>query len=274
MEFTFTIISSIYFLFVGLLKRHDQIKFVNKMQKIDDIMKFDFKINIDYARYKWVSLGILIIVLLYYNVCVGGVMFFILLKDYFQKIESLMTFIVYIVQSSSSGIFTYGYVGYVILINRRVSRINKKLSDIVRFPPEVLEGRYKSKEALCTEMMQFTKIYKNFCSCVEDLNEIFGFSMVLHFAHDFTLLTTQIFAIFYIGFFDFWEPSKYKICALIIWTLPNVLKMSFICLVCHLTRNEVFSICERDASPIDCKLVFFFFLFLDRSLQFTFASFQ
>lgn len=238
LEFTLTVINALFFIFVAFFKRRDQMKFIDNIQKIDDTIRFNFKMKIDYSMYKARSMLTLAIVFVYYNVVVSMVMYFFLLD--IKSASAIITFTVYIIQSATSGIFTYGFVGYVTLIEARLLRINEKLRDIVRIPPEILEKQYKTKDALCMEMMRFTKIYKNLCACVEDLNEIYGSSMVLHFAHDFTLLTSQIFAIFYIWLFENnSESSLYKILALLIWLLPNITKMTIICFTCHMTRNEV-----------------------------------
>ena len=216
-------------------------KFIEKIQKIDETLRYTFKTIIDYRMYKTVSSIVLIVALVYYNIIVTCVMFFFLLN--LHSVSAFVTFIVYSMLSSTSGIFTYGFVSYVVLIRNRLHKVNEKLEEIVRFPPEVLEKQYKTKDALCRELMRYTKIYKDLCSCVNDLNEIYGSSMVLHFAHDFTLLTTQIFSMFYIGFYEGFEESFPKILALIVWLLPNIIKMSFICFSCHMTRNEVKKFC-------------------------------
>lgn len=237
MEFTLTIINATFFILTALFKRHHQVRFIEKIQKIDDSIRHNFKIKIDYSLFKVISIVALVIVLVYYNAIVSGVMYFFLLDV--QSPSAISTFIVYIIQSGTSGIFTYGFVGYVVLIYTRMTMINEKLQDIVRIPPEILEKQYKTKDGLCNEMLKYTKMYKSLCSLVEDLNDIYGSSMVLHFAHDFTLLTTQIFAMFYIGFFDKSDQSNMKILALLVWLLPNIIKMSLICFNCHMTRNEV-----------------------------------
>lgn len=237
LEFAFTIINALFFLFVAFHKRRAQMKFIDKIQKIDETIKYGFKIKLNYSMYKNASLVLGSIVLIYYNVVVTGVLYSRLLV--IETGSEFATFLVYIVQSSSSGVFTFGFVGYVILIQTRLMKINEKLQDIVRFPPETLEKVYKTKDALCIEMMRYTKMYKNLCSCVEDLNDIYGSSMVLQFAHDFTLLTTQIFGMFFFGNFQDPEKSFYQIMALLAWMLPNIIKISFICFTCHTCRNEV-----------------------------------
>lgn len=200
-------------------------------------MAHNFRTKVDYSTYKTISTICLMIGLIYYNIIVSLVMYFFLLN--IQSLSAISIFILYILQSGSSGIFTYSFVGYVMLINVRLRMINVKLQDIVQIPPEILEKQYESKDVLCMEMMRFTKLYKSLCSCVDDLNEIYGSSMVLHFAHDFTLLTSQIFAMFYIWFFDDSDSSVNKLLALLVWLLPNIIKMSSICFTCHITRNAV-----------------------------------
>lgn len=237
LEFSLTLINAMFFLITAMLKRRKQIKFIEKMEKMDEAMKQTFNMKYKYSRFKLISIIALTIVFIYYNIVVSFVVYFFLLDIHTES--AIMTFIIYIVLTATSGIFTYGFVCYVVLIETRLMKVNKKLSEIVRFPPEVLEEQYKTKDALCKEMMRFTKMYKNLCSCVDDLNLIYGSSMVLQFAHDFTLLTTQIFAMFYIGFFDDPEDSLQNILALGVWMLPNIVKMSFICFTCHMTRNEV-----------------------------------
>lgn len=88
-------------------------------------------------------------------------------------------------------------------------------------------------------MIQFLKVYKQICSCVSHLNEIHGFSLVLSFTHDFSLATSQLFCLFYLGSNYEFEIVKLPILTLLIWIFPNVLKVSFICIVCHFTKNEV-----------------------------------
>lgn len=236
LEFSITVINSMYFLFVAFFQRNQQMSFIEKVQKIDESLRYNFKTNIDYSRYKISSTLALICVVVYYNIIVSCVMLFFLID--IQSASAIATFVVYTTLSCTSGIFAYGYVSYVILIHIRFIKVNEKLEEIVRFSPEALEKMYKTKDALCKEMMRYTKIYKNLCSCVDDLNQIYGSSMVLLFAHDFTLLTTQIFSMFYISFYNP-DESLPKILALIVWLLPNIIKMSFICFECHMTRNEV-----------------------------------
>jgi hypothetical protein len=242
LEFSLTIVCGLYFLINAVIKRYKQMNFIEKLQKVDDTLRRSFNIIPDYNRFGHVALFFLLIVLIYYNVIVVGIVYYPL-RNGLDSINALIIFFVYILQAATSGIFTHGFISYVVAIYVRVVRLNGKLEVVVRHPPEELELRYQSKSDLCMEMMRFTKVYKQLCSCVEDLNRIYGFSLVLHFTHDFTLLTSQIFSMFYVSYYENWSDSKLTIFGLVIWMIPNMLKITFICFVCHLTRNKVGGSC-------------------------------
>lgn len=101
-----------------------------------------------------------------------------------------------------------------------------------------------STDALLTEMLKCTQVYKKIRSCVEDLNDVYGFSLLLNFTHDFTLITTQIFCMLYMGSNLEWETVRTAILVISVFLLPNILKISLICFVCHVTRNAVRSDCD------------------------------
>lgn len=244
LEASLTITCGIYFLINAILKRHDLINLIEKLKKIDETLKRTYAVLINHTRFNRVSIFFLIIVLVYYNIVVTFVVYSSL-DEAIDSINGLIIFMIYIVQAATSGIFTHGFISYAVAIYARVMKLNQKLATIVCYPPELLELKYKTKNDLCMEMMRFTKIYKQLCSCVEDLNRIYGFSLVLHFTHDFTLLTSQIFSMFYVSFYEPWPESQLKIIGLAIWMMPNILKITAICFVCHMTRNEVRKIWEK-----------------------------
>jgi hypothetical protein len=226
-----------YFLINALIKRESLMNFIDKILKIDITLKRLFSISIDYDIYRKSSLISLIFVLIYYNIISSLLIYF---TRRILTFDGYIYFLTYVIQAGLSGVFTHGFVAYVILIYQRIFKLNENLKNITKSPPEVLEIIYQSKNELCMELMRYTKMYKQLCSCVEDLNQIYGFCLVLQFSHDFTLLTSQIFGMFYVGFFvDDVDESRRKIFGLILWMIPNMLKITFICFICHVTKNEV-----------------------------------
>lgn len=235
-ETVLTVASAIFFVVVAIRKRYNQIHFIERIEKIDEYMKTHLKLNVNYREYQLISLGFLIVVLVYYNIIFSFSSYFLILD--LKTFGGHFMFVTYIYSTTLSAIFTYGFICYVVLIKDRFQIINRKLGKMVGGPLQ--SPLKKNKKSLCVDMIKFTKMYKSLCGGIDDVNKIYGFSMVLHFAHDFTLLTSQIFGIFYISFgVDWHEFQIMKIFGLFIWLLPNMLKMTGICLVCHLTRNQV-----------------------------------
>lgn len=232
-----TVFTAYFFISAGIFKRKCQIDFIEGIQKVDKLMKDELKINIDNSSFRSSTLITFIVNILYYYMIVSLVMILYLLN--INTIHGFFTLFVYISLSATSGFFTFCFISYVSLIQTRIVKLNHKLADIIRHPPEILVKIYKTKDALCEEMLRYSRGYKGLCTCVDDLNTIYGSSMVLHFAHDFTLLTTQIFAMLYIGLNPTQNEMTERILALMIWTFPNLVKVSSICFVCHMTTNEV-----------------------------------
>lgn len=87
-------------------------------------------------------------------------------------------------------------------------------------------------------MLQYKNCFKKISSCVDDLNDIYGFSVLLNFFHDFTIVTTELFVIMVSWMMN--KGDKGAISILILSeTLENVLKISSICFACHITKNAV-----------------------------------
>jgi len=231
-----TAICSFYFMFNSILTRHSLIIFMDKLQKIDELLYSSFKSSMNPTMFRHISLTLIISISIYY---------FVIFLKLVLKVEDLAIFgslvfnLNYLVLASISGIFTLAFVCYVTAIFLRTYQLNQKLKEVVRFPPEILERKFETKSKLCLEVMKYTRVYRLLCTSVGDLNQIFGFSLVMNFAHDFILLTSLIFMMFYLSFYDGWEASRDKVLIYFVWLFPNAMKITFSCLACHFTRNEV-----------------------------------
>ncbi|KAL7017754.1 hypothetical protein ACKWTF_010510 [Chironomus riparius] len=231
-----TAICSFYFMFNSILTRHSQITFMDKLQKIDELLYTSFRSSMDPTTFRNVSLTIILSILVYYF---AGFLKIVLKFEDLSIFGSFIFNINYLVLASISGIFTLAFICYVTAIFLRTYQLNQKLKEVVRFPPEILETKFESKSKLCLEVMKYTRVYRLLCTSVGDLNQIFGFSLVMNFAHDFILLTSLIFMMFYLTFYDGWEASKDKVFIYFVWLFPNAMKITFSCLACHFTRNEI-----------------------------------
>ena len=235
-----TLLSYVYFITFAFLNRNKQIQLLEKILEVDNYLKSSLNLKVNHHFYRNLSIILLSVVAFYYN--------FILLPAALLSSSQIIgsTSIIllgYMIQSTTSGVFAFGYYQYVFLIQQRFVIINKSLTDLReldRQPKQKVDKKQMSKLNIkCQQMMHFTKLYKMLCSSIEDMNDIFGFSMVINFAHDFTLLTTQIFIIFTFLRSQLNFGNAIELLTVTIWLIPNFSKMSITCLMCHLTRNEV-----------------------------------
>lgn len=235
-----TLLSYIYFVVSAFLNRKKQIELLEKILEVDNYMKSSFNIKVNHVLYRNLSIFVLSVITIYYNVVILPA---VVIGTFREIISQGLVLLAYMVQSTSSGVFAFGYYHYVFLIQQRFATINTSLVELREMdkqPKQKVGKRQMAKSNIkCQQMMHFTKLYKMLCSSIEDMNDIFGFSMVINFAHDFTLLTTQIFMIFTIMRNELNWESIIRLAAVIIWLIPNFTKMSITCFMCHLTRNEV-----------------------------------
>ena len=194
-------LSYIYFVVSAFLNRKKQIQLLEKILEVDNYMKSSFNLKVNHVLYRNLSIVMLSIITIYYNVVILPA---VVIGAFRSIISQALVLLAYMVQSTTSGVFAFGYYHYVFLIRQRFVAINTSLIELREMDKQSQQKvakrqMVKSKSNIkCQQMMHFTKLYKMLCSSIEDMNDIFGFSMVINFAHDFTLLTTQIFMIFII----------------------------------------------------------------------------
>jgi len=233
-EFVSTITCGIYFIFNSVLKRNIHIQFMDKIENVDGMLRKSFKIVADQS---WIFGSY---VILYITV------FSYYLFSYWQMTcrgvrfpEERIFYIFYTALGIISTVSILAFVYFVGSIFIRAFRLNQKLKETVRTPPEILQQNFTSKSKMCLEVMKYSKIHRIISNSVGDLNEIYGFSLVLNFAHDFVLLTSLIFLMFYLSFYVGFEASQRFIINYTIWIMPCALRITLICLACHFTKNEV-----------------------------------
>lgn len=142
LEFILTLICALYMLSNALIKRKLQIKFFEKVLDIDEVLRKEFEVQIDYKIFKRISVVSLVIIMLYYNVIIAGLMlsFKTSITLRVSSLYSYLIVIVYIVQSTGPAIFSHGYVGCVSLIYQRICAATGELEKIIEREREKVRG--------------------------------------------------------------------------------------------------------------------------------------
>jgi 7tm Chemosensory receptor len=134
MELSMTIACALFYICSATFKAKKQITFYEQIFRIDEIMQRKFKAISNYKRYQIIAVVFLIVVLLYYQVFVTVIVWFFgrfILRHEFT-LNGCIILVIYTGLATASGIFTHGYVGCVMLIYQKISRLSYKLRETLQ----------------------------------------------------------------------------------------------------------------------------------------------
>lgn len=232
-EIAITFLLYFYLQIYAILTRKSEIKFLEKMMDIDSrVTKTITTKKFSYRKFKEEMKVMLMLTTAFFYVLAGIVVYFMVRVE--TSIGPVVIFVGYIHQSVSNAVFVVGFCARVKAISTFFQLITndlKTLSD-----NEVITSRNESK---ANQMLNITNLHKNLCARIEELSDLTGFPMLLNFAHDFILLTIQIFAFLFVVNLGMSNDSNVLMTAIVLWMVPNVTKIAFTCGLCHLAKNQV-----------------------------------
>jgi hypothetical protein len=247
-ELGFTMLQSSYLLVINMLKRKEQIAYLEKLNVIDEQLEDLFNMKICYKKFHKDLNAILVLMLSFYLILT--VFFVIYLLLHLGVSGPMIIFVVYMHQSISNAMFSLGYYAIVRTLLGKLKTLNKHLKrklhindneddNIAHINWIEKNRKFVKLVSGSPDIIKYTKIYKKICFRIEEINCIFGFSMVLSFAHDFTLLTIQVFVFLFCVSLGLHDENSLLLLSVILWAFPNIVKISVTCVTCHRTRNEV-----------------------------------
>lgn len=247
-ELGFTMLQSSYLLIIHIVKRKDQITYLEKLNVIDDQLEGLFNQKICYKRFHKDVNAILVMMLSFYLVLT--VFFVLYLLLHLGVSGPAIIFTVYMHQSISNAMFSLGYYAMVRTLWSKLRNLNKHLKrklhinddqdDNIAHVEWVERNKFFDRcVSGSVDVIKYTKVYKKICFRIEEINQIFGFTMVLSFAHDFTLLTIQAFVFLFCVSLGLHDENSLLLVSVVLWMFPNIVKISVTCVTCHRTRNEV-----------------------------------
>lgn len=241
-EISFTFLLYFYLQIYAAFARCNEIVFIEKMMNIDGQMSKFMNLKTFYKKFQKEMEVALILSMIFFYILAAIILYFMILHN--TSIGPIIIFLVYIHQSVSNVIYTIGFCSKVRLIHGFLQQIKERLKKILNIDDEtsnfeIMEDHKDGSESTFFEMMNNSKFHKKICAQIEDLNNLTGFPMLLNFAHDFVLLTIQVFAVLFVINMGLHKNQSILMIIIFLWTLPNVVKIGLICGLCHWTRNEV-----------------------------------
>lgn len=234
-EFLCTIFTFGILIVYAEIKKHAQIAFIHKIDDIGVSMETYFQINIEYKHLRlqnMIGFGICII---YYE----GILIYVLIDMWQRQLFGCMLFsLMYQTEQIVSGLIIWIFFNSVRLVRKQFTLL-KELQKRILIEKQFDNKLMKNHLTYNIKLAQLLHTFKELCRTIDSFNAFIGPILFLNHVHDFTLVTSQCYVIFWI-LTDNGDDEKYGYVIYIgIWMLQNFVKIGLTAYSAELTINEV-----------------------------------
>lgn len=241
-EILFTNIAFPLLLLYSFMWRQEQIKFWTRLLAIDKVLHTRFKVDFKpiYVHLYRRILIVFVVFYIYYSGISAGLLY-TLIETRQVKVHSIVFSLIYQIEQCATGLLTISVINVFQLVRTRFRLLQNFCTTAPTVPVnENNRAEVASLKARSQQISTWTLTFKEMCALIDLLSKKLGMLLMLRFAHDFTLLTSQFYLIFWI-MRDNKESDKYVFVVLICyWMVQNAVKIGGIGWMAHVTANEVY----------------------------------
>lgn len=235
-EITLTFVIYAVMIIVCSLTKNSQMKILQKLHDIDELVYKRFHIRPNYNRERWIIFSGILVIWVYYQtislfVMVGYSNFS--LTDFDGYLFSLC----YFYEQVSAAVEAHTYNNYVWSICRRfniIRTIQNKLNS-------ELGNSQKNSNDYVEKVAILFEVYKDLVDIIDIMNSTCGQLLILRFAHGFTLTTSQFYLIFTFTFNRYAKNKFVIIVHIFAWMIQNGMKMILTCFCTDQTITKVYN---------------------------------
>lgn len=221
-EFALTNASFILVLIILETSKAAQMDFLHRIARVDHRLQRHFGASVNFNKLKQFNRFIWLGQSLYYQ----GLALIICIYLISSGHGSVIPFVfAYQLEQATAFALTLLIVNYMTLLHSRFTLIAQLSDDIQNEYLTTISRR--QQDVVVRRTIILFQIFKELSDLVLLLDKGFGLTMLIRFAHDFTLLNTQVYLIFWISH-DIWTLADLWYIALaLIWMLPNIIKIGW-----------------------------------------------
>lgn len=230
-ELTFANVSYPLLVIHTLIYRRHQIDFLNKICDIDETLNEQFGVDTnrlnDYQR--WRSYIFIVGSSTYYLTLYYLVFFHLLPSAVATQTGYLLLVVANQMEQCSMGLLTWTIIYYCSVIRQRCTMLQSiKMADIIRS-----EDVKKSRKLMAT----WLAVFRDLCRLIEGMNNGWGFVIAWRYSHDFTLLISQLYLMYFIV-----ELGGHSTIFLFVlyWSIQNVFKLFGMGLSADMATRKVY----------------------------------
>lgn len=248
-ELTFSNISFPILVIHTLINRCHQINFLNKICEIDETLNEKFGVDTnrlnDYQR--WRSYFFIVWSNLYYWTLYYLTFVYVIPPDLYSKWGLMMILVANQMEQSSMGLLTWTIIYYCTII-----RIRFVMLESINMVEILRSENVKRKRQL---MATWLTVYQDLCRLIEKMNTGWGLVIATRYSHDFTLLISQMYLMYWIV-----EQGRqtYVFIFVLYWSIQNVLKLLGMGLSADMATREVLILNIVGEILFNIHIVYFF----------------
>lgn len=235
-ELTFTNVAYPALVAHAFVTRRQQMRFLNQIATMDEELESELGVSAGLMnqRLRLAVMSFMFVTFVYFNTLWFGLIIQLGTMRHTFDFGVLMFLICNQMEQFVMGLLTWSMVTHMMLLRCRF-----KLLRQVHLPVQYKKGlELVDVRAIRIRMVRSLSVYKRLVVLMDDFSRIMGNVMLLRFAHDFTLLVSQMYIVYYI--LSVYEPNHFQsIVFVVLWSLQNVVKILVTALAAHLTVLEV-----------------------------------
>lgn len=236
-EFVFTNITFVLVVVILNAKRFMQMDFLQRIATVDNRMHRHFGAEVNFWRLRrynnlaWTAMS------LYYQGLAVIVTVVVCRTGFGQLVPFVFAY--QLEQATASGL-AFMLVNYMLIVRARFVLIRRVFATV--WKEYLVAANRRQKDVVLQRIVVVFQVFKELCALMQVLDGAFGLVALVRLAHDFTLLNTQLYLVFWIArdvktLSDLW----YIVIALV-WMLPNVIKIGCTTVSVESTLSEVFAV--------------------------------
>lgn len=233
-EFAFTNVSFVLIVITLDINKGHQIDFLHRVAGVDARLYRHFNVHVDFQHLRQFNGFAWVVMAIYYQ----GLAILISIVLWRSNRAALVPFVFtyHLEQATASGL-TFLVVNYALLLRVRFA-VLRGIHYALLYQFEVAGDR-RHKDVVLRHISVVLQAFKELTDLVQVLNKAFGLVALIRLAHDFTLLNSQLYLLFWIVR-DTQTQHKYLyVIVVLVWMLPNIIKIGCTSAVMEKVLSEV-----------------------------------
>lgn len=233
-EFVFTNVSFVLIVVTLDIGKGHQMDFLRRVAAVDARLHRHYNVHVDFQRLRQCNDFAWVVMAIYYQ----GLAILISIVVWRSNRAALIPFVFtyHLEQATASGL-TFLLVNYAFLLRARLAVLRGIHNALLEQFEEAVDRR--QKDVVLRHIAVVLQAFKELSDLVQVLDKAFGLVALIRLAHDFTLLNSQLYLLFWIVRDTQTQYTYLYVIVVLVWMMPNVIKIGCTSAAMEMVLGEV-----------------------------------